>query len=596
MTDWVTEALADADIPGAAVSVVHGGEEVVSAGYGDATVEGEAVDPARTAFFAGSTAKLFTTAAVLRLVEAGALDLDRDVNDYLTSFHIHDTHSGRPVTLRHLLTHTGGFDPDYGLFGSADPDPARLPDLAESLAAWQPDRVNPPGEVIAYDNYGVALAGHIAAEAAGLDYPALVEREVFTPLGMSHTSAAQPAPPGLAATTATGHRPDGAGGQTVVPALAHPWAPTGPGQLTTATDMGRFMIDQLSDVPVLGDTATTGMTTGQFRTHPDAPGLTFMYEEGTTAGHRSLFKSGDVPGFHSAVTLFPEVELGVFVVVNGDGNGDFDIRGLAAAVASAIPAPDTGEAETVRDTDSGHLAGDYLSTRLPGDSVLRAQFLGSPPVSVVATGDGGLITSGITLSSRADATTQRWRPIGPDLFQEVDGTATIAFGPDGVLTGSLDQSQVYQRVGWWRSPALHLWLLLGAGLTGVVAALWFPVAALIARRRGERHPIGARLARLSATAAGVLVGLLLYGFASLTADPAAASEAMVTGAFSVKVLMVIATLVGAFAVAVAGFAVAAWCRRWWRPAGRAGLTIVAVALSITAAVLFEYEMTGPPFV
>jgi CubicO group peptidase (beta-lactamase class C family) len=102
-------ALAQGDIAGAAVVIVKDGAVLAARGCGFADrAAGTRVDPERTLFRTGSVGKLFTWTAVMQQVEAGRLDLDRDVNDYL-DFRI-PPRDGQPVTLRNLMTHTPGFE------------------------------------------------------------------------------------------------------------------------------------------------------------------------------------------------------------------------------------------------------------------------------------------------------------------------------------------------------------------------------------------------------------------------------------------------------------------------------------------------------
>src|SRR4029434_6701749 len=94
---------------GAVVSVVNDGHVLFQKGYGYADVEAKKpVLADQTLFRPGSISKLFTATAVMQLVEQGKLDLDRDVSEYL-DFAIPKTFP-EPVTLRQLLTHTGGFE------------------------------------------------------------------------------------------------------------------------------------------------------------------------------------------------------------------------------------------------------------------------------------------------------------------------------------------------------------------------------------------------------------------------------------------------------------------------------------------------------
>ena len=81
----------------------------------------------------------------MQQAERGNLDLDTDVNEYLSSFQVEESWPGQPVTLRHIMTHTAGFED--GLLGYLIiDDPSRIIPLKESLAKYQPQRINPPGQ------------------------------------------------------------------------------------------------------------------------------------------------------------------------------------------------------------------------------------------------------------------------------------------------------------------------------------------------------------------------------------------------------------------------------------------------------------------
>jgi len=102
-------ALPRGDVAGAVVVVVKDGKIVTQRGFGYADTKArKAVDPDRTLFRVGSVSKLFTWTAVMQLVEQGKIDLDADINRYL-DFRI-PAFQGKPVTMRNLMTHTGGFE------------------------------------------------------------------------------------------------------------------------------------------------------------------------------------------------------------------------------------------------------------------------------------------------------------------------------------------------------------------------------------------------------------------------------------------------------------------------------------------------------
>src|SRR5215218_6009276 len=168
-------------IAGAAVSVVKDGELFFAKGYGHADLENKIpVDPEQTIFHVGSVGKLFTWTAVMQLVEEGKLDLDEDVNTYL-DFRIPDTYP-QPITLRHLMTHTSGFEERW--LDSVVSDTSDLVPAREWLVTYMPARVRPPGDVAGYSNYNAMLAGYIVARVSGEPYDEYIQEHILNPQGM----------------------------------------------------------------------------------------------------------------------------------------------------------------------------------------------------------------------------------------------------------------------------------------------------------------------------------------------------------------------------------------------------------------------------
>jgi CubicO group peptidase (beta-lactamase class C family) len=153
------------DVAGATVLVMKDGKELLRKSYGFADVtKKKPVDPETTMFRLASISKLFTWISVMQLMEQGKLDLDADVNTYL-DFQIAPAF-GKPITLRNLMTHTGGFEEEVRDILLTDPKKA-IP-LRQYLIENQPHRIFPPGEVPAYSNYGVGLGGYIVQRASRL--------------------------------------------------------------------------------------------------------------------------------------------------------------------------------------------------------------------------------------------------------------------------------------------------------------------------------------------------------------------------------------------------------------------------------------------
>jgi CubicO group peptidase (beta-lactamase class C family) len=120
--------------------LVKDGKIFFSKGYGYADLEKKIpVVPDKTLFRVGSISKLFTTTAVLQLVEQGKLKLDDDVNKYLKRFQVKNTYP-KPVTVANLLTHTDGFDSGWGI-GAFARRASEMTLLGDFLAKRLPPRI-----------------------------------------------------------------------------------------------------------------------------------------------------------------------------------------------------------------------------------------------------------------------------------------------------------------------------------------------------------------------------------------------------------------------------------------------------------------------
>ena len=183
--------LKNGDIAGAVVAVVKDGKVLFQSGYGYADVEQKIpMDPERVMTRIGSTTKLFTWTAVMQLVQQGKLDLNRNVDDYL-DFKVSPA-GGKPITLLDLMNHKGGFEEGLKDLLSMDPHTAQS---TETYLKQHPrPLLFPPGLIPAYSNYGTALAGSIVQRVSGEPFERYIEQHIFLPLGMHHSTFAQPLP------------------------------------------------------------------------------------------------------------------------------------------------------------------------------------------------------------------------------------------------------------------------------------------------------------------------------------------------------------------------------------------------------------------
>lgn len=311
------------NLPNAAIAVVKDGNIVFLEGYGYADIEQSIqADPHASLFRTGSVAKIFTWTAVMQLAEQGLIDLDRDVNEYL-DFELPGLIYGMgrrqqplPVTMRHLLSHTAGFeDVLEGLFLLQEED---FMPLREYLVTRIPARIYPPGTVMAYSNWGTALAGYIVERVSGIPFGEYIEKHIFAPLGMENSSFSQPLPDRLADRLVKPYRlVDGrftGGGFEYMP------SPAG-GLSTTAEDMARFMIAHLTGGgAIMGEESVRQMHSLLFTHHTLLGGMAHGFMEYTRNGHRVVYHTGSSMLYDAGFYMLPGTGAGIFMVYSG---GDF---------------------------------------------------------------------------------------------------------------------------------------------------------------------------------------------------------------------------------------------------------------------------------
>jgi CubicO group peptidase (beta-lactamase class C family) len=178
----VTSGMAQHQVPGVAVGIWHGGREQVG-GFGVTSVENPLPIDTETLYQIGSISKTFTATAVMRLVEAGRLDLDVPLQRYLPELRLAGAGVAERVTLRHTLTHTGGWVGDC--FEDCGPGDDALARMVAHLANLP--QQTPLGEVWSYNNVAFCLAGRAIEVVTGLTFQAAIQRLLLDPLGMSRT-------------------------------------------------------------------------------------------------------------------------------------------------------------------------------------------------------------------------------------------------------------------------------------------------------------------------------------------------------------------------------------------------------------------------
>jgi CubicO group peptidase (beta-lactamase class C family) len=586
----IPSALVTARTPGAVVSVVKDGQVLLEKGYGWADAEKHIpVDPKATLFRPGSTSKLFTWTAVMQQVELGKLDLDTDVNQYL-DFKV-PVRNGHPLTLRHIMTQTSGFEEvikDLVAFNTASPP------LRDVLVANMPPLRADPGTTAGYSNYATALAGYIVQRVSGEQYEDYIEHHIFQPLGMAHSTFRQPLPPALAPLMAQGYMETGQPGHGFEVVNLPP-----AGSLSsTADDMSRFMIAHLQDGS-LGDArilkATTAQTmhTTPTRLFPDLNGIALGFYQQDINGHRVIAHGGDLNYFHSDLALFIDDHVGLFISVNAPGKEGMGemlrVRLFNSFADRYFPQPQTLTPidKATQQAHAALLAGTWVNTRRADSTFLKLVDLLSP-THVTANPDGS-ITSKVLLDPQTFVETS------PFLWSEVDGHDKLqARVKDGKIVGwttdMLAFAWSYESPGGLAAAGLQQAACgLALAIVALAAAMW-PIAAVVRRRlktpRVESPAL--RLARRLADAGAVA---LLAAVATWVAFFAAVISTTFTGLDPLLHLAQVIAIVGFAGGTLANIWLLVVQVREHKGASAVVWTVVrVVAFAYLLAVAFGYNL------
>lgn len=238
----MAQRLADYGCPAVGVAVMDQAAVAWSGGFGCVERGGSAADGG-TVFAGASISKPVAAVLALQQVERGVLDLDADVNRYLSAWKVPDNVHTRqhPVTLRHLLSHRAGTTV-HG-FGGQPPGAPQASTLDTLLG--RPPAATPavtvdktPGGAVRYSGGGYTVVQLVLEETCSRPFAQLAREMIFDPLGMSSSSFEAPLPPDLMARAATGHDDQG----MPLPGRISVCAQSAAGGLyTTASDYARFM-------------------------------------------------------------------------------------------------------------------------------------------------------------------------------------------------------------------------------------------------------------------------------------------------------------------------------------------------------------------
>jgi CubicO group peptidase (beta-lactamase class C family) len=409
----VPEAMKRLSVPGAAVGVYSEGREF-GAGFGVTSTRNPLPVNEKTLFQIGSNTKTFVATAAMRLVESKMLELDAPIRKYLPGFRMRDSDVTARVTMRHLMTHTGGWLGDYFL-DTGDGDDA-LERYVVALAEME--QLTPLGTQWSYNNSAFSLAGHVIAKITGKTFEAALKELVIDPLGlrrsfinphdvMNHRFAA-------------GHA--SLNGQTYV---LSPWAlprsswPAG-GIAASVMDLvryGRFHLGDgrnASGEPILSRESLTAMQTtickGQF---DFTMGLSWWIRE--SGWVKTLLHGGGTLGQISGFNLYPQYDLAFAIFTNSSAGGALILEVTGEPMAEFLGYRPPEPAQIPMSVEHlGEYAGRYIGQL--GDVVLSVR---ENDLMMAQESKGGFPTT--TTPPTPNPPPTRVAFIGKDLLIALDG-------------------------------------------------------------------------------------------------------------------------------------------------------------------------------
>ena len=426
--------------PSVAVAVAKDGRIVWEDAIGWANREKRIPATANTIYPLASISKPITATGLMVLVERSQVDLDSPIDAYLGTAKLTGLGGeATRATVRRVLSHTAGLPLHSQFFYS---DRGYSPPPMEETIKRYGNVVFPPGEVVEYSNLGYGIIGYVIERVSGQSYADFMRREVFQPLGMSHTSIDPP--PDLARFIA--ERYDYNDRALPFFTFDHIGASS---VYSSAHDLIRFAMfhlkNHLADQrPILRDATLDCM---HQVVPPSNNGLGFgVFEAGTTWAH-----TGGMPGATAVMVLFPAFNVAVVVLSNSATRFNMMAQEFSIArEAVAAVAPERAPQHLGPPPPPSHPAALVVTPELAGDwsGTLRTY---EGPVAM-------------RLQIKSDGNVQAW--IGD---QPGAAVSNVSFS-DGRLSGTFAaRIPTSDAARWPHNVSLGL-LLLGGKLRGEVTA------------------------------------------------------------------------------------------------------------------------------
>ncbi|MCC5976148.1 MAG: beta-lactamase family protein, partial [Rubellimicrobium sp.] len=460
----------------------------------------------------------------------------------------------------------------------------------QALAASAPAQVFPRGSVTAYSNWGVALAGQVVEDAAGIPFEDFLQTRILGPLGMADTTysegTARPGQPPLSRS----YRVQGGVNHPAFRVDIGSFGPAG-SMASTAADMGRFLRflmgdGELDGVRLLQPETMARMRTRLFDDLAEASDMSHGFQARPLFGTMVYGHAGGLNEFVSNLAFVPEIGVGVFISQNGGAGASLPFLGpdLILAHLAAEAGLSHAPAQPVPDAlaRAAEAAGRYLANRRTFTGPMQALAQQMP---VQALPDGAILAYSIRLGALV-----RYDPVAPDLWQEPHGERIMAIRDDaGQVVRLMDGMGVmtYERVRLANDPTLAL---AGFGLSALLALTM--LVGLIWRhglKGGNRA--GTLAVGLGVVAAGAVWTLVLAtGLAAMSAMQLGMEFMFDHPQPTVVAVLVLADVLAVLAALVLVSLVLVWRAPGWSLWRRLHHTGFALVLAATGALFLRWGL------
>ncbi len=445
--DSVFSAYDRTDGPGCAVAVSRDGKVLAARGFGMSDLAQNLAITPHSVFHVASVSKQFTGMSLVLLAKSGAVSLDDDVRKYLPELPSY----GQVVTIRHLLTHTGGIRDQWSLLMTAGwrlgDDLITEQDVLD-IVVRQRSLNFAPGTDWLYSNSGFSLAAIIVKRITGKTLREYAEEQMFRPLQMSQT-----------------HFHDDNGmvvpGRTRGYGYRGAWKETVPNYSTVgATSLFTTVIDlvqwhrHLDEGLLGGPEPLRTLLTPAVLTSGDSLKYALGIQHGSYRGVPTISHGGGDPGYRTQLLHFPSFKGGVSVLCNHN---------------EVNPGP------LAEQTADRFFASELQPVRIPGDSAAGGALVKATGLywSEQTEGIATVEIEGTRLGWKTGPVSTRLRRLTEDSYSIGNGPGRLQVAPNGVVvrTGNGEPSR-YARVDAWVPSAADRAALAGRYTSDEIGVTW----------------------------------------------------------------------------------------------------------------------------